>query len=250
VCSATPRDDAFNEVLAYCAAAVASLRRSFAPSCAVCAVRRGDPVCEGCSSDFLADPAPRCETCANRLARAGPSRRCGRCLVRPPAFDATLVLGDYEPPLDAMIAALKFGARLELGRVFGVLLARRFAGRAGQGGAAHCVLGLPLAFERQRERGFNQSDEIARAIGRHLRLPSRGNGLMRVRHGPPQQSLRLEDRRRNVRGVFAARRRFDGRHVLLVDDVLTSGSTLDEAAAALKRAGAARVTNLVVARTP
>jgi len=101
-----------------------------------------------------------------------------------------------------------------------------------------------------RQRGFNQSSHIARAFaaatGRRLVV----DRLLRARHTPPQLSLALDERRRNVRGAFAIEGKLDGQSIFVVDDVMTTGSTLDEAARVLKKAGAAHVHNLIVARTP
>jgi ComF family protein len=109
---------------------------------------------------------------------------------------------------------------------------------------------VPLSFERQSERGFNQAQEIARRVAAASRVPLRGDLLLRTRHTAAQMDLALHERQRNVRGAFVARGELAARHVVVVDDVMTTGATLDEIAATLKRAGAARVTNLVVARTP
>lgn len=172
---------------------------------------------------------------------------CGACLHRPPHFDATLAVADYAPPIDALVLALKFGHRLELAPVLGALLADRAAAHLA---APDALVPLPLSLERAAERGFNQSLEIARAIARRLDWPLDPRLLVRTRHATAQASLRLDARHRNIRGAFAVRHAVGGRHVAVVDDVLTSGSTLDETARVLKAAGAARVTNLVVARTP
>jgi ComF family protein len=232
------------------ASTVASgLRRLAAPQCVVCRVEPGDPVCRGCLQDFFDPSLARCFVCAGRLpallAAAPLALRCGRCLAAPPGFDQTIALGDYAPPLDGMVIALKSGARLDLARVFGHLLAARVPDRAG----FDCILAVPLAQRRQRERGFNQSLEIARVVARRLSVPLRRRALARVRAGPPQQSLPLQARHRNVRGAFALQSPLAARHVGVVDDVLTTGATLDEVAHVLKRAGAAQVVNLVIART-
>jgi len=173
--------------------------------------------------------------------------RCGHCLRSPPNFDATIALADYAPPVDRMVAALKFGGRLPLADAFGTLLAR----------AAHPLLReadaicpVPLSFERQAERGFNQAREIARRVAAACDRPLRADILLRTRHTAAQMDLALADRRRNVRGAFVARGDLAGMRLVAIDDVMTTGATLDEIAAALKGAGAARVTNLVVARTP
>ncbi len=250
-----------------------TLRHLFAPDCAVCGIAPAAgplmPVCAPCARDFFPATTPRCRVCANRLpsllqaapgaghappiradpgapaAAAEPLQRCGPCIIRPPHFCATVALADYGPPVDAMVAALKFHNRLDLGRVFGLLLAERAGTWRGD-----AVLALPLAPPRLRERGYNQSEEIARALAARLGRPLLRNALVRVRPTASQQGLRLAQRRVNVRGAFQAGPAVAGCHLLLVDDVLTSGATLDEAAAALRRAGALSVTNAVVARTP
>jgi ComF family protein len=111
------------------------------------------------------------------------------------------------------------------------------------------LLAVPLAAQRQRERGFNQSMEIARSIARRLALPPLRRTLVRTRGGPPQQSLPLSARRGNVQGAFGLSQPLAARCVAVVDDVMTSGATLDEVARVLKRAGGQQVINLVVART-
>jgi len=223
----------------------AGLRRLAAPYCAVCRVERGDPVCAGCLRDFLDPGCARCLVCAARGVGAAATPRCGRCLAAAPAFDRTIALGDYAPPLDGMVMALKSGARLDLARVFGDLLAERI----GAGASIDGLLAVPLAERRQRERGFNQSLEIARVVARRLSLPLWRAVLFRKRGGPPQQSLPLRARRANVQGAFALRGPLPARCAAVVDDVMTSGATLDEVATVLKLGGVGQVVNLVVART-
>jgi ComF family protein len=206
--------------------------------CAVCGLAAGDPLCTACEDDYFPQLQPRCTRCALPLSTEGV---CGRCLSEPPHFDATTALADYASPVAGMVMALKFSARLDLARVFGRLLAHRVP----PSNAA--TVAVPLAYERAAERGFNQSQLIARAF-----CAARGtapvNVLRRIRHAPPQQSLKFDARRKNIRGAFAA---IDGvgAHVFVVDDVMTTGSTLDEIARVLKQAGATHVHNLVVART-
>jgi ComF family protein len=221
-----------------------------AATCAVCGLNRATtdaPVCRECEFDFFPAAARRCAVCAIRLPAASPQASCGGCLREPPHFDTTIALGDYAPPVDGMVIALKAGGRLALADVFGVLLARR---AAGLDLAAAVLAPVPLAFERHAQRGFNQAAEIARRAARVLAIPLDTALLMRVRDARPQHLLERAQRRRNVRGAFEVRGDVRMRHVVVVDDVMTTGSTLDELALVLKKAGAARVTNLVVARTP
>ncbi len=226
------------------------MRRSFAPHCVLCDTDAGDPVCSGCAADFFPADVHRCRVCAQRLGPAA-GDLCGRCLRDPPTFDSTVALADYAPPVDGLIVALKFGHRLDIARALGQLLGRRI-GTAAQSDALMVV--VPLAFERQRERGFNQALEIARFAAREAGCGLRVDTLLRTQHRAPQEGLALDARRRNVRGAFAVPATIEtviaDRSIVVVDDVMTSGSTLEEIARVLKRAGAQRVVNAVVARTP
>jgi len=216
----------------------------FASRCIVCGLEPGAPICRGCERDFFAPDVTRCLRCSLRLdATATP--QCGACLRQPPHFDGTTALADYVAPVSGMVAALKFGARLDLADAF----ARMLAAREMTTPAADIVVAVPLSFERQSERGFNQSLEIAR---RYARLTGArfDHAVIRVRHTAPQLSLKRDARRRNVRGAFGVSREVGGASVIVVDDVMTTGSTLDEIALVLKSAGAVRVCNRVVARTP
>lgn len=221
--------------------------------CVVCDLQPASgtaPICKACESDFFPQHQARCERCAGAVAAGAASRTvCGRCLADTPHFDATTALADYVSPVDGMVLALKFAARLDLADLFGRMLAQRIDPAPA---VAHDVLvvPVPLSFERAQQRGFNQSNQIARAIAAAGGGRLSTDRLLRVRHAPPQQSLSLKQRRGNVRGAFAVKADVAGKSVLVVDDVMTSGSTLDEVARVLKQAGASRVHNLVVARTP
>jgi ComF family protein len=210
--------------------------------CLACGLVPGDPVCPACTRDYFG-PALRCRRCALRIA-AG--EFCGGCLSAPPRFAAAWAAADYAPPVSGMVLALKSGARLDLALPLGRLLARAL----GDGARADCVLPIPLSPERRAERGYNQSELLAAALVQELSLPLAADLLVRVRHDAPQQSLALDARRRNVRGAYAAARPLSGETVLLIDDVMTTGATLDEAADALVAAGAGEVRVAVVARTP
>jgi ComF family protein len=144
-----------------------------------------------------------------------------------------------------MMAALKFSARLDLADAFARLLAAREPGPA-----ADLIVAVPLSFERESARGFNQSLEIARRYARLTSTPMAERTLLRVRHTPPQQSLARDARRRNVRGAFGVSGDVHGARLTVVDDVMTTGSTLNGIADTLKRAGAACVVNRVIALTP
>jgi len=214
-----------------------------APRCIACALYPGAPLCSGCERDFFPPDAVRCRRCALRLSLPV-AEQCGACLTQPPQFDSTMALADYAPPVSGMVAALKFGARLDLADAFARLLAARESLRP------DVVIPVPLSFERESERGFNQSLEIGRVYARLTGAPLGERVLLKVRHTAPQQSLARDARRSNVRDAYSVTDDVRDRVVAIVDDVMTTGSTLDEIARVLKRAGAAQVINRVVARTP
>lgn len=222
------------------------LDRLLPRSCLLC----GDPataqaVCAACAGDLPRLPLHPCPVCATPLPH--PATSCGACLAAPPAFDATFAVWHYGFPLDALIQMLKFRGRPFAHRMAGAdFLARgMLAGIHPQG---TLVVPVPLSRERLRERGFNQALEMARPLARALRLPLAAGTLERVRETAPQSRLPWRARHGNVRNAFACRRDLDGAEVIVVDDVMTTGATLDAVAHALKQHGAARVSNWVAAR--
>ncbi|MEK9775365.1 MAG: ComF family protein [Quisquiliibacterium sp.] len=158
------------------------------------------------------------------------------------------MLADYAPPLDRLIVALKFGSDLPAAQALGRLLAER----ARQQGCAlpGLLVPVPLAPRRLARRGYNQSERLARTLAGTLGLDLASQGLLRTHETAPQSGLTLKARRHNLDDAFSANRQFFNCDVGLVDDVMTSGATLQVIAATLKQAGARRVVNLVVARTP
>ena len=145
---------------------------------------------------------------------------------------------------------LKFRSRLPLAPSFGRMLASAMQKQAAN--APDMIIPVPLSETRLAQRGFNQAAEIALSLSRHIKLPLHLQACVRVRDTQPQAGLPLSERRVNMRGAFAVQftTAVQGRHVLLVDDVMTTGHTLNELAACLKRHGVKRVTNAVFARTP
>jgi ComF family protein len=176
---------------------------------------------------------------------------CGTCLRNPPAFDATVAAVDYAIPLDQLVLQLKFGARLALAPWFARQI--RDAALATPGLTLPDLLcPVPLGDGRLVERGFNQALEIARPLAAALGVACHPALALRTLDTPAQSGVAPSVRANNVRGAFtvADPDLVEGRHVGLVDDVMTSGHTLGELAATFKRFGAARVTNFVFARTP
>lgn len=220
-------------------------RRVFAPTCVLCAAAGadGEDLCAACAAELPIDrfACPRCA-----LPLAAPAPACARCLRRAPPQAATIAALRYAGAARLLLPRYKFGADLAVGRV---LAARLLAVAAG---APRPDLVLPVALHpsRLRERGFDQAWELARAVAAGLRLPARADLLRRRRPTLAQTGLDAVARRRNLRDAFAVSDAVAGRHLALVDDVMTTGATIEAAARALRRAGAARVDAWVVARAP
>lgn len=179
---------------------------------------------------------------------------CGDCVKQPPAFDATVVATDYAAPMDQLVLALKFGSRLALAPLFAEMLRDIMLHKeANQIALPALLTAVPLGSQRLAERGFNQALEIAKPLARSLGVPIDAKLLTRVRDTRAQALLHPDERHRNIRQAFVvsdhAIDRVRGQHVGVVDDVITTGETLNELAATLKRFGAVRVTNFVFART-
>ena len=214
----------------------------FGGSCFLCRGAAGDVLCTACDADLPRLSAGLCPRCA-LTSPAGAV--CGRCLAQPPHYDATFAALAYRFPADVLVQALKFGGQLALAPLLGDLLSKCIAGES-----VHCVLPVPLSAERLHSRGFNQALEIAHHVARAKGCRLAPELCERTRDTPAQLDLPLKERARNVRGAFHCPRLIGGVTVAVLDDVMTTGATLDEIAATLKRAGAARVVNWVVARTP
>lgn len=212
-----------------------------AQDCLLCGdVSGGDLLCPACRSDLPGLPAEACPVCAD----ASPDGvTCGSCLSAPPRFDATVAALRYSFPADHLIKSLKYGRRTATADFF----ARAMLD--GPRPAGDVIVPLPLHPQRLAERGFNQAAEIARPLARALQLPLELDGCIRSRNTTPQAALPWKERRRNIRHAFECRIDLSGKSVIVVDDVMTTGATLDEFARTLKAHGAGRVTNWVAVRT-
>jgi ComF family protein len=230
------------------------LAQALLPSaCALCGAGCAEALCTPCERQFGAQRRVRCRRCANPLGKVDDGRECAACLVRAPAFDATLAAADYASPLDQLVLQLKFGARLALAPWFARML--RDSVLADPGFLLPNLLcPVPLGPARLAGRGFNQALEIARPLARALGVPLRARLTIRALDTAAQSSLAPGERASNLRHAFAvapdAVALVRRQHIGVVDDVMSSGHTLNELAATLKRSGAARVSNLVFARTP
>jgi ComF family protein len=219
------------------------------------------PICDDCLASFLPLTGKLCEICGRPITSGSENTsppgievpRCALCRVHPGqeeslyGFDLARSYASYDGVLVRAILFLKFERMEPLGRWFAERLTELVRREAL---AADVVVPVPLHRQRERERGYNQADLIARPLARRLRLPYGSVLLMRTRPRPDKHLLSLEERWESVRGAFATRPGsvVDNLRVLLVDDVMTTGATLDACARVLRRAGAKSVIALTVAR--
>ena len=237
-----------------------SITRRLEQDCLLCAApSRHAILCAPCAADLPRLRKPFCRRCARPLAAgaAGASggersaspgaadgnALCGRCLHKPPHYDTTLAAFHYDFPLDQMVHSFKYGQRLALATFFGQQLAA-----LGDRGLADRIVPLPLHRERLRERGFNQALELARPVSQEWHIPIDAHSCRRTRNTAAQTGLGLRERLKNIRGAFACSTDLSGQRIILVDDVMTSGASLNECARTLKLHGAAEIIVLVVAR--
>jgi ComF family protein len=211
------------------------------------------PICGDCLSTFVPAPGISCEICGRQLAGWTPKPEqallCPACVDKTYAFDRARSFAVYEGALVDAILLLKFEQIAPLGAWFAERLSEMVC-REGNAMAADVVVPVPLHRQRERERGYNQAALLSLPLAKRLHLPHKAVLLMRTRARPDKRILSLEERWESVRGAFATRpgSQVDNLRVLLVDDVLTTGATLDACARALRDAGAKSVLGLTIAR--
>jgi ComF family protein len=219
-----------------------------AQDCLLCGRGSGGQIlCRACADDLPRLPASRCRRCALPIPSAPAGECCGRCLRHPPHYDRTLAVFSYGFPMDRLIQSFKYGHRLALAAFLGGELAAQIVQVVDA--PVDLVVPLPLHPSRLRERGFNQALELARPVARSLGRPLDVRVCRRIRPTPAQAGLPWKERKKNMRAAFDCTRGISGQRILLVDDVMTTGASLDECARTLKKHGAAEVTLLVAART-
>lgn len=216
------------------------------PRCVLC----GQPsdsicICGPCNRDLPRAEA-QCYQCGLPLP-AGHGKTCGQCLRNPPFYDHTVSPMPYTFPIDQLVRALKFHRQLAEGRVLSHLLCEHVMADACS--LPDHLIPVPLHHRRMIKRGFNQAFELASYAGGMLGIPLQITGLRRKRNTRAQSGLSRKQRHRNVRGAFYWKgQQSPGRHVALIDDVMTTGTTVSECARVLKLAGAERVDVWVPAR--
>ena len=215
--------------------------------CILCSCRTGRlmDLCADCERELPLnlDACPRCAQPVDKVEDAV----CGACLKKAPRYTTAYSPFRYSYPVDHMIRALKYGNDLAQARVLGGLLARGCT-RLATAGSIDMILPVPLSQYRYVQRGYNQARELGRWLQRELHVPLRCDLLLRTRHTQEQARLARRERRRNVRGAFTVTQPVQGARLVLLDDVITTGCTANEAARVLRKAGASEVHLWAVAR--
>ncbi len=220
-----------------------SLYPSFCPIC-------GDksnsfsisPVCSKCWSEIKQYDGPSCNICALPFV-SEKSKICGNCLRNKPVFKEVIAFGLYEGILKEAISQFKFYGIRRLAKPLGNLLLNFNIPDA------DAVIPVPMTKKGLIQRGFNQSVLIGKSIARHKRIPLLINVLYKIKETPPQVGLSASERLKNLTGAFIAKGNLNGKFLILVDDVMTTGATVTECTKALSKAGAKEVIVLVLART-
>jgi ComF family protein len=197
-------------------------------------------VCKACLNDLPRHPQTSCPQCG--LSSDG--NVCGSCLNNPPDFDATKAVFLYAYPVDAMMLRYKYGKHLNLGDTFAEFLAEKVALES-----IDLIIPMPMHPQRLKERGFNQALEIAKVLTKNNKEKLDYKSVERQTLTPPQASLPLKERVKNIKGAFKVNTDLAGKRIAIVDDVMTTGASLNELAKTLKKAGASHVECWVIART-
>ena len=202
------------------------------PNCVLCGGRGagGADLCRECANE-LPYARTACRCCAIPLPQEGV---CGKCQKIPPSFDDARAVFLYREPVDHLIHVLKFNQKLYSARLLGDLMAEHLASMQ----PPDVIVPVPLHSGRLRQRGFNQALELARPISKALGVPLALRLCTRQLDTAPQTGMDAKSRRRNLKGAFAVSEVLDALHVAIVDDVMTTGSTVEILAQILKRAGA------------
>jgi len=224
------------------------------PHCFLCASNQPGErgLCHACLKDLPWSPASSCPQCG--LSSSG--QICGSCISSTPDFDKTHAVFLYAFPVDTMIQRYKYGGTLSLSYTFGELMGEKI-GTTNNHDAIDLIIPMPMHPTRLKERGFNQALEIAKILDVYLHRTTRLNSTSKLDYKsvtrqtltPPQASLPLKDRVKNIKGAFKINKDLTGKRIAIVDDVMTTGASLNELAKTLKKAGATHVECWVIART-
>jgi len=219
----------------------------FPATCVICASKglKYD-LCSNCKQ-LLKTNQPVCIQCSNNLAATDSTTICGTCLKNPPYFDSTLSVGIYAAHLKKTITEFKFHEKLYLYRIFSHLLVEKIQQQNNP--LPECIIPVPLHRYRLQERGFNQALEIAKGVAKELNIPIDHSCCERVKYTLPQSSIPANERQRNVKHAFILTREVNYQHIAIIDDVVTTGSTVNELSRIFKKAGVKKIDIWCIAKT-
>jgi len=202
----------------------------------------GKIICALCKKDLpqLSNPCPRC-------GQPGVTGACNFCSAKKPLYDESIIVFPYQYPVTDLIKAAKYKSQLSIARELGGLLSEAVLQTANK--LPECLVPVPIHPSRLYKRGFNQSQEIARVLANRFGLPLKPNLIKKTRVTAPQFELSPKQRLKNVKGAFKLQEKLAYKHLAIVDDVITTGSTLNEITQILKQAGAKSVVAWACART-
>jgi len=218
---------------------ITNIQAALFPSrCVLC----GDPgmqnldLCQGCLND-LPRNQHACRFCALPLTEGSSKWQCGSCLKKSPPYDSCFAPLHYQYPVDHLLTQLKFHQKLSLARLLGTLMAQWLT----QSTCPELLIPVPLHSSRLRERGYNQALELTRPIARKLQIPIDTKICRRERATSAQTNLQIKQRSKNVQGAFSLTGKLYAKHVVIIDDVVTTGHTINEVANVLRQAGAEQI---------
>ncbi|MDH5479697.1 MAG: ComF family protein [Nitrosomonas sp.] len=210
-------------------------------NCLLCGVSTHQDFCNACYHKLPLLPDHHCSICLRPVTTP---HLCGACIANPPKFTRTIAALRYTFPVDALIHALKYQANLAIAPILANLLCQHI----NPSQLPDLIIPMPLHPKRLKERGFNQALELSRYIADQYNIPLLFDDCRRIKHTAPQTGLPWKSRQKNIRNAFACNIELSGRHIAVVDDVMTTGATLNELAKVLHKKGATEISNWVVSR--
>jgi len=209
--------------------------------CRLCGIASYDhALCKDCISD-LPKIGPACPRCAHPTPN---SRLCGRCLAHPPEYHFSTSIYNYQDPIDRLIVDYKFNDKLYLSNFFAQCMFERLKNKQ----LPELLIPIPLHPNKLKQRGYNQSFELAKALSKHLNIPTSNEFLERIIDTKPQSSMPFKQRKKNIQHAFKSSIKIPFNHIALIDDVLTTGHTANAAAKTLRLAGASKIEVWTIAR--
>lgn len=226
------------------------LKKLIYKNCILCGTASNQSFCNPCFNSLPALSIHHCSVCLKKMAAnvsGNEVRKCGTCLTKPPAYNTTIAALSYTFPVDALIHALKYQAQLAIAPILAELLIGKLNPPEMPEKPA-LIIPMPLHPKRLQERGFNQALEIAQHVSQRINVPLSTTSCERIKNTLPQTKLPWKSRQKNVRKAFSCQMDLTGKHVAVIDDVMTTGATLNELAQLLRKQGATEITNWVIAR--